>query len=87
MNADKDESIRAEHTFFERAGIDKVKADKKRPSPDINEMWGAMITSRLVSGGEKTSYFYWETKERRDECLPRLKAKYIKPKVKLINKK
>lgn len=87
MNADKDDSIRAEHTFFERAGIDKVKADKKRPSPEIGAMWGAAITSRLVSGGEKVSYFYWETRERRDECLPRLLTKFIKPKVKLINKK
>ena len=61
--------------------------NKKRQSPEISQMYGAMITSRLVSGGEKTSYFYWETRERRDECLPRLLTKFIKPKVKLINKK
>ena len=87
MNAELDEDIRAEHTFRERANVDKGKADKKRRSPEISQMYGAVITSRLVSGGEKTSYFYWETKERRDECLPRLLTKFIKPKVKLINKK
>lgn len=87
MNADKDESIRAEHTFFERAGIDKVKADKKRSSPDINEMWGAMITSQMSAGGEKVTYYYWTTKKRREECLPKLLSDHIKPKVKLINKK
>ena len=87
MNAELDEDIRAEHTFRERANVDKGKADKKRQSPEIGQMYGAMITSRLVSGGEKTSYFYWETRERRDECLPRLLTKFIKPKVKLINKK
>ena len=87
MNAELDEDIRAEHTFRERANVDKGKADKKRQSPEISQMYGAMITSRLVSGGEKVSYFYWETRERRDECLPRLLTKFIKPKVKLINKK
>lgn len=87
MNAELDEEIRAEHTFRERANVDKGKADKKRQSPEIGDMWGAVIISQQVGGGEKTTYFYWETKERRDECLPRLKAKYIKPKVKLINKK
>jgi len=87
MNADKSENIRAEHTFFERAGIDKSKADKKRPSPDINGMWGAEITSDMPAGGEKKTYYYWTTKKRRDECLPRLMAKHIKPRVKLINKK
>ena len=87
MNADKDENIRAEHTFFERSRIDKKKASDIRQSPDVNEMWGAVITSDMPAGGDKITYYYWTTKKRRDECLPRLLSKYIKPKVKLINKK
>jgi len=87
MNADKDENIRAEHTFFERSRIDRKKAKEIRTSPDIIDMWGAQITSNMPAGGEKITYYYWMTKKRRDECLPRLLSKYIKPKVKLINKK
>ena len=87
MNADKGENIRAEHTFFERAGIDKSKADKKRLSPDLSEMWGAEVTSDMPAGGEKKTYYYWTTKKRREERLPGMLTRHIKPRVKLINKK
>ena len=87
MNADKGENIRAEHTFFERAGIDKSKADKKRQSPDLSEMWGAEVTSDMPAGGEKKTYYYWTTKKRREERLPGMLTRHIKPRVKLINKK
>ena len=87
MNADKSENIRAEHTFFERAGIDKSKADKKRLSPDLSEMWGAEVTSDMPAGGEKKTYYYWTTKKRREERLPGMLTRHIKPRVKLINKK
>ena len=87
MNADKDENIRAEHTFFERSRIDKKKIKETRISPDVNEMWGAVITSDMPAGGDKVTYYYWTTEKRRDECLPRLLSRHVKPRVKLINKK
>jgi hypothetical protein len=87
MNADQDDAIRAEHTFFERSKIDKKKALFARQSPDLNEMYGARITERLQYGGEKIHLFYWTTRERRNECLPRIKSRYLNPIIiKLIRK-
>ena len=87
MNAELDEEIRAEHTFRERANVDKSKADKKRLSPDLSDMWGAEVTSDMPAGGEKKTYYYWTTKKRREERLPGMLTRHIKPRVKLINKK
>lgn len=86
MNADLDEAIRAEHTFFERSKIDKSKADQKRLSPDINEMYGAIISEPMASGGDKVTIYYWNTEERRKRGLSRVTSRYINPTVKLIKK-
>lgn len=82
-----EEAIRAEDPFHTRAKIDKNNASKARPSPDVGQMYGAKIVAAMSVGGEKTSYYYWETKERRDDCLPRILRRFSNPEVTLIGKK
>lgn len=81
-----EEQIRAEHTFFERSRIDKGRALKKRDSPELGEMFGARIIVTMTGGMKKISLFYWETRERRKECLPRILSRFINPIVILIRK-
>jgi hypothetical protein len=80
------EEIRAEHTFFQRSRIDRAKALKRRESPDIGCMYGAKIVETMIGGMKKISFFYWETKERRKECLPRILSRFVNPIVTLIKK-
>jgi len=82
--SETDENIRAEHTFFERARIDKTRADKRRESPDIGKMFGAKISEPMTVGGEKISYYYWATKKRRTEMLPKIVSRYVNPTVTLL---
>lgn len=86
MNADLDEAIRAEHTFFERSKIDRSKADQKRLSPDINDMYGAKVMEPMASGGFKVTTYYWATAEKRAACLPGVTSRYINATIKLIKK-
>jgi hypothetical protein len=81
-----EENIRAEHTFFERSRIDRGKALKKRDSPELGDMFGARITVTMTGGMKKVSLFYWITRERRKECLPRILSRFINPIVTLIRK-
>jgi hypothetical protein len=86
MNAVQDDAIRAEHTFFERSRIDRSRSLKKRDSPELNEMFGVRIMVTMTGGMKKVSLFYWETRERRKECLPRILSRFINPTVTLIRK-
>jgi hypothetical protein len=79
-----EEEIRAEHTFFERAAIDRSKIEKTRPSPDLSTMFGVEITEVSAVGTVKKDTFWWGTKDRRDEKLPRIKARYNNPVIKYI---
>lgn len=84
---EKDDEIRAEYSFYERSLVDKKRANGVRQSPECNEMYGVEILETTAAGTTRRDTYWWGTKERRNQCLMRIKARYVNPQIKYIGLK